>query len=96
MVLALSGGCSCRRWAPPDFLQGVLRPENIGDKHERRTVMTSILKALLVALTLVAGSVAAAGSAVAGAGSPYPDNFKNPPPSVGVGSEIPRKYRLGR
>ena len=58
--------------------------------------MTSILKPLLVVLTLVAGTVAATGLAVAGAGSPYPDNFKNPTPSVGVGSEIPRKYRLGR
>ena len=58
--------------------------------------MTSILKALFVALTLVAGTIAATGSAVAGAGSPYPDNFENPTPSVGVGSEIPRKHRLGR
>ena len=58
--------------------------------------MTNIVKTLAVLVTLVAGTVAATGSAVAGADSPYPDNFKNPNLSVGVGSEIPRKDRLGR
>ena len=56
--------------------------------------MTNIVQTLAVLVTLVAGTVAATGSAVAGAGSPYPDNFKNPNLSVGVGSEIPRKDRL--
>jgi hypothetical protein len=59
--------------------------------------MTSILKVLLVAMTLVAGIAAVGGMAAAQVTSPlYPDHFKNPNPSVGVGSEIPRKHRLGR
>jgi hypothetical protein len=59
--------------------------------------MTSILKALLIALTFVAGTVAGGSSVLAGAGSPALQNPNFPDLSVGgVGSEIPRKHRLGR
>ena len=59
--------------------------------------MTSILKTLFVALTLVAGTVAGASSVLAGAGSPAFQNPNFPDLSVGgVGSEIPRKHGLGR
>jgi hypothetical protein len=65
---------------------------------ERSDAMTNILKALAIAATLVTGTVVATSLALAGAGSPYPDQFKNPNlpyPSVGVGSGIPSQYRLG-
>ena len=60
--------------------------------------MTSIIKVLAVATSLVTGTLVATGSASAGADSPYPAQFKNPSlpyPSVGVGSGIPSPYRLG-
>jgi hypothetical protein len=57
------------------------------------------MKTLLTALVLVAGTVAAGGSALAGIGSPfYPENYTNsnpPAPLVGAGSGIPAQYRLG-
>jgi hypothetical protein len=60
--------------------------------------MTNILQALAVALTLVAGSVAVTGSALADPyGWAYPDNFKEPAKvavqSLGVGTGIPSQYR---
>ena len=61
--------------------------------------MTSIIKVLAIATSLVTGTLVATGSASAGADSPYyPAQFKNPSlpyPSVGVGSGIPSPYRLG-
>jgi hypothetical protein len=57
------------------------------------------MKTLLTALVLVAGIVAAGGSAQALTDSPfYPDHFGNPNPPVplaGAGSGIPAQYRLG-
>jgi hypothetical protein len=63
--------------------------------------MTSILKTLAVAVTLLGGIVTLAGSALAGSdntyGWAYPDNFKNPPKvpvqHLGGGSGIPPLYR---
>jgi len=61
--------------------------------------MTSILKALAVSVTLIAGSVTATGSAFAGQDQTYhwayPDNLKGHPTvqSSGVGSGIPPLYR---
>ena len=60
--------------------------------------MTSIIKVLAIATSLVTGTVVATGSASAGADSPLSRQFKNPSlpyPSVGVGSGIPSPYRLG-
>jgi hypothetical protein len=60
--------------------------------------MTNILQTLAVAATLITVTVAASGSVLAGADSPYPAHFKNPNlphPSVGTGSGIPAPYRLG-
>jgi hypothetical protein len=60
--------------------------------------MTNILQTLAVVATLITFSVAASNSVLAGAGSPYPAQFKNPNlpyPSVGTGSGIPAPYRLG-
>ena len=59
--------------------------------------MTNMLQALAVALTLVAGTVAVTGSALADPyGWAYPDNFKEPAKvptqSLGVGSGIPSQY----
>ena len=57
------------------------------------------MKTFLTALVLVAGIVAAGGSASARTDSPfYPNNFANPNPPVplvGAGSGIPAQYRLG-
>ena len=60
--------------------------------------MTTILKTLAVALTLVAGSVALTASASADPyGWAYPDNFKDPAKVtlhyLGVESGIPSQYR---
>jgi hypothetical protein len=60
--------------------------------------MTNILQALAVAATLITVTVAGTSSVLAGSGSPYPDQFKNPNlpyPSVGGESGIPAPYRLG-
>ena len=60
--------------------------------------MTNIAKILIVAVTMVAGSTAVSGVALAGVDSPfYPDRLKSPilsSPSVGGGSGIPAPYRL--
>jgi hypothetical protein len=60
--------------------------------------MTNIGKILAVALTMVAGTIALSGTALAGVDSPfYPDHLKNPnvpAPSIGGGSGIPAPYRL--
>ena len=60
--------------------------------------MTNIGKILAVGLTMVAGTIALNGAALAGPDSPfYPDHLKNPSvssPSVGGGSGIPAPYRL--
>jgi hypothetical protein len=62
--------------------------------------MTHILKALAVVATLVIGTAAISGLALASPDNPfYPDHFKNsqlPYPSVGMGSGIPSQYRVGR
>jgi hypothetical protein len=60
--------------------------------------MTNIAKTLAVIVTIVVGTSAFGGLALAGADSPYPKQFRNPSlpyPSVGVGSGIPSQYRLG-
>jgi hypothetical protein len=60
--------------------------------------MTQIAKALMVAATIVVGSAAFAGVALAVDSPFYPDNFRNPTlpsPSVSLGSGIPAQYRLG-
>jgi hypothetical protein len=60
--------------------------------------MTNIAKILIVAVTMVAGTTAVGGLALAGVDSPfYPDHLKNPnvpSASVGGGSGIPSPYRL--
>lgn len=59
--------------------------------------MTNITKILAVALTMVAGSLAISGTALAGSWTYYPDHLKNPSvaaPSIGGGSGIPAPYRL--
>jgi hypothetical protein len=57
------------------------------------------MKTLLTVFTLVVGTVAASGLALARNDSPfYPDHFKNPNPPVqvvGAGSGIPSPYRIG-
>jgi hypothetical protein len=61
--------------------------------------MNSIAKILTVTVTLVLGTAAVSGMALAGPDSPfYPDHLRNPDtplPSVGVGSGIPSPYRIG-
>jgi hypothetical protein len=60
--------------------------------------MTQITKALTVIATILVGTTASAGLALAVDSPFYPDNFKNqhlPSPSVGSGSGIPPQYRLG-
>lgn len=61
--------------------------------------MTSIAKILTVVVTMVVGTTAISGIALASPDSPfYPDHLKNPNvpyPSVGAGSGIPSPYRLG-
>ena len=60
--------------------------------------MTNILQTLAIAATLITVTVAASSSALAGADSLYPAQFKNPNlpyPSVSAGSGIPAPYRLG-
>jgi hypothetical protein len=64
----------------------------------RRDAMTQLTKALTVVATILVGSTALVGSALAVDSPFYPDNFKNPTlphPSVGSGSGIPSQYRLG-
>ena len=60
--------------------------------------MTNIAKILIVAVTMVAGTTAVSGLALAGVDSPfYPDHLKSPnvpSASVGGGSGIPAPYRL--
>jgi len=61
--------------------------------------MSNIAKILTVAVTMVLGTSAISGIALAGPDSPfYPDHLRNPNaplPSVGVGSGIPSPYRIG-
>jgi hypothetical protein len=60
--------------------------------------MAQIAKALTVIATILVGTTASAGLALAVDNPFYPDNFKNPnlpSPSVGSGSGIPPQYRLG-
>lgn len=62
--------------------------------------MTSILKALAVVATLVVGTAAINGLALASPDSPfYPDRHKSANPSpqhLGEGSAIPWQYRVGK
>jgi hypothetical protein len=59
--------------------------------------MTSILKTLAIAVTLLGGIATVGGSASADPyGWAYPDNFKDPakvPHSLGAESGIPSQYR---
>jgi hypothetical protein len=60
--------------------------------------MTNIAKIFTVAVTLVVGTGAISGIALANTNPLYPDRLKNPNvslPSVGVGSGIPSPYRIG-
>jgi hypothetical protein len=61
--------------------------------------MTNFATALALAVTMVVGTAAFGGLALARPDSPfYPDHLKNPNlpyPSVGAGSGIPSPYRLG-
>jgi hypothetical protein len=60
--------------------------------------MTNIAKIFTVAATLVVGTVAISGMALAKPNPFYPDYLKNPNvslPSPKVGSGIPAPYRLG-
>lgn len=58
------------------------------------------MKTLLAAITLVVGTVAASGSALARTDNPFrPDHFNNQNPSassVGAESGIPWQYRVGK
>jgi hypothetical protein len=58
------------------------------------------MKTFLKVLVLIAGTVAAGGSASARTDSPfYPESIANPNssvPLVSAGSGIPEQYRLGR
>jgi hypothetical protein len=60
--------------------------------------MTNIAKIFTVAVTLVVGTGAISGIALANSNPFYPDRLKNPNvslPSPGVESGIPAPYRLG-
>jgi hypothetical protein len=60
--------------------------------------MTNIAKIFTVAATLVVGTGAISGMALANTNPFYPDQLKNPNvsiPSPGVESGIPAPYRLG-
>ena len=60
--------------------------------------MSNIAKIFTVAVTLVVGTGAVSGMALANTNPFYPDYLKNPNvslPSPGVGSGIPAPYRLG-
>jgi hypothetical protein len=60
--------------------------------------MTNIAKIFTVAVTLVGGTGAISGIALANTNPFYPDHLKNPTvsiPSPGVGSGIPAPYRIG-
>ena len=62
--------------------------------------MTNILKALAVVATLVVGTAAINGLALASPDSPfYPDRLNSAntsPPHLGAGSGIPWQYRVGK
>ena len=60
--------------------------------------MTNIAKIFTVAATLVIGTGAISGMALANTNPLYPDHLKNPNvsvPSPGAGSGIPAPYRIG-
>ena len=60
--------------------------------------MTNIAKIFTVAVTLVVGTGAISGIALANINPFYPERLKNPNvslPSPGVGSGIPAPYRIG-
>ena len=60
--------------------------------------MTNIAKIFTVAVTLVVGTGAISGMALANTNPFYPDRLKNPNvsiPSPKVGSGIPAPYRIG-
>ena len=60
--------------------------------------MTNIAKIFTVAVTLVVGTSAISGIALANTNPFYPDRLGNPNvslPSPGVGSGIPSPYRIG-
>ena len=60
--------------------------------------MTNIAKIFTVAVTLVVGTGAISGIALASTNPLYPERLKNPNislPSPGVGSGIPAPYRIG-
>lgn len=60
--------------------------------------MTNIAKIFTVAATLVVGTGAISGIALANTNPLYPDRLKNPNvslPSLKVGSGIPAPYRIG-
>jgi hypothetical protein len=60
--------------------------------------MTNIAKIFTVAVTLVVGTGAISGMALANTNPFYPDRLKNPSvslPSPKVGSGIPAPYRIG-
>jgi hypothetical protein len=60
--------------------------------------MTNIAKIFTVAVTLVVGTGAISGIALANTNPFYPERLKNPNvslPSPGVGSGIPAPYRIG-
>jgi hypothetical protein len=61
--------------------------------------MTNIAKTLAIVVTVMVGTAALGGPALASPDSPfYPNGFQNPNPPhplVGAGSGIPSQYRIG-